>query len=171
MLSFRSSSVYFYYNFLKCLLSFYIIMLWPNHSGRTTTLYNKQLHSYTRSNLLPWYELTHWGGLCPPPPTSTPPPSAPPPPPWSSRSPVSLTRPPCRWDRVRSSRPPSATPPPPSPCCWPSPPSPPPPCSLQSPGTLALTGLFPRIRGKRNQTWKATMLALLPPPTLAASAA
>jgi hypothetical protein len=56
-----------------------------------------------------------------------------------------LTRPPCRWDNVRSSRPPSATPPLPCLCCRPSPPSPPPPCSLQSPGTLTLTGLLLRI--------------------------
>ncbi len=33
-----------YYYYLKCLLSFYIIMLWPNHSGRTTILYNKDSH-------------------------------------------------------------------------------------------------------------------------------
>jgi hypothetical protein len=33
-----------YYYYLKCLLSFYIIILWPNHSGRTTKLYNKNSH-------------------------------------------------------------------------------------------------------------------------------
>jgi hypothetical protein len=33
-----------YYYYLKCLLSFYIIILWPNHSGRTTILYNKDSH-------------------------------------------------------------------------------------------------------------------------------
>jgi hypothetical protein len=33
-----------YYYYLKCLLTFYIIMLWPNHSGRTTILYDKDSH-------------------------------------------------------------------------------------------------------------------------------
>ncbi len=49
---------FFYVYFLKCLLSFYIIMLWPNHSGRTTILYKKDspltsfLHIIKSSSLI-----------------------------------------------------------------------------------------------------------------------
>jgi hypothetical protein len=32
------------YYYLKCLMSFYIIIVRPNHSGRTTVLYNKDSH-------------------------------------------------------------------------------------------------------------------------------
>jgi hypothetical protein len=42
-------------------LSFYIIMLWPNHSGRTTILYNKDSHltSFIHNKLLTWRNTLH----------------------------------------------------------------------------------------------------------------
>jgi hypothetical protein len=51
-----------YYYYLKCLLSFCIIMFWPNHSGHITILYNKDNHltnSYTISNLSPSFKLVN----------------------------------------------------------------------------------------------------------------